>query len=163
MMEESNGGGPGQEPETPQAWTWSHYKSAADDSPGAEGSPRQEPASAAAPEQAGGNGAAPSGGSNSNFAALGLAAAIVVIGGLTWLFTTKDQEPKPAPAATEEALPAIRTGTGATTAPPPAPAAPEASGGAPAPAASEPAAPAGRHGGPVKRGTGKKRGKASRR
>lgn len=167
MEDNVNGGGADRGPDAPQAWTWSQFKGEAEGG----GSPApQQPAQGGG--SGGGSGGAPGGvpadaasagdaasqGRSSSLAALGLAAVIIVIGGLTWLFTTQSETSKPAPAAVEEELPAIRTApAGGEGEPSAAPSAPAAS--APAPAASQEqaaTAPA-RKAGPKKRAKPKAR------
>ncbi|PPD46621.1 MAG: hypothetical protein CTY15_01010 [Methylocystis sp.] len=138
----------------PAAWVWSQYRAESPAEPVsvgiAEETPQAPPAEAApdAPAPAPASGAA----RDSSAIGLGLAAAVLVIAGLTWLFTSK-----PASAPAESTLPAATEAPAqqkSEAAPPavepvaaPAPAAPAAEPAKPAP----PAAPA--HG----KGHGKQR------
>lgn len=80
----------GPEGHPPSAWVWSQYRGVAPDAPAAPVA--HEPGAAAAPS------ADPTAPKNSAMIGLGLAAAIIVIAGLTWLFTTS---PASSPARTE--------------------------------------------------------------
>jgi len=108
----------------PAAWVWSQYRGVAPaDPPSGEAAAQAPAASAAAPAA-----------KNMGMIGLGVAAAVIVIAGLTWLFATKpasapaDSTP---PAATEAPAEPQKS----EAAPPPAPAADAAP--APAPAATQ--------------------------
>jgi hypothetical protein len=97
----------GPEAQPPAAWVWSRYRGVATaETPSVDAHP-ETPAETTPAK-------------NPGAIALGLAAAVLVISGLTWLFTTK---PASEPAAPENATPATET-----------PAAPQKSEAAPAPA-----------------------------
>jgi hypothetical protein len=143
----TNSAGPEGQP--PAAWVWSHYRGVAPAEPAGpaeQAEPEQTPA-AAAPEAA-----LPL--KHSGLIGLGLAAAVIVIAGLTWLFTTGTAssptggETPPAATGTEsapqksEAAPPAAE-TRATPAPTPATAAAPAEEAKPA--APAPAAPAKKH------------------
>jgi cytoskeletal protein RodZ len=140
----TNSAGPEGQP--PAAWVWSHYRGVAPAEPA-------RPAEPAEPEQTTAA-AAPDSGlplKHSGLIGLGLAAAVIVIAGLTWLFTTGTAssptggETPPAaesaPQKSEAAPPAAETP--ATPAPTPATAAAPAEEAKPA--APAPAAPAKKH------------------
>ncbi|WP_363350283.1 hypothetical protein [Methylocystis echinoides] len=117
---EGHGGQP------PAAWVWSQYRGvlpAETEAPAADSAvPTPDEASPAG------------GGQKHGLIGLGLAAAVIVIAGLTWLFTTRSAY-GPAPEATPPAATGSETPQKSEAAPPP-PAA------APAPAATETPAPA---------------------
>ncbi|WP_442755297.1 hypothetical protein ACNHKD_01125 [Methylocystis sp. JAN1] len=124
----------GPEGQPPSAWVWSQYR----------GELPADPPAAETPVEAPSPAAAPAGRANSGMIGLGLAAAVIVIAGLTWLFTTKPASepaaPEPLPATTQEPAPAQKSEAE------PAPAPEPAAATAPAPAsdqqASKPAEPA---------------------
>jgi hypothetical protein len=98
----TNSAGPEGQP--PAAWVWSHYRGVAPAEPA-------RPAEPAEPEQTPAA-AAPAAAlplKHSGLIGLGLAAAVIVIAGLTWLFTTRtassptDGETPPAATGTESA------------------------------------------------------------
>ncbi len=158
----ANTEGPGGQP--PAAWVWSHYQGETPSTPapapeGAARAARPAPAPeefAARPaslEAAPTKGPAPA--KSFSLIGLGVAAAVIVIAGLTWLFATKPAsspadpatqmapaEP-PAPEQKSEAAPAVPATPAAAEAPAPAPvAAPEA----PKAEAPKAAAPVAEHG-----------------
>jgi cytoskeletal protein RodZ len=118
----------GPEGQPPSAWVWSHYRGV---QPGdAPAAVEQPPASAASAPAAAPVAAA----QHSSLIGIGLAAAVIIIAGLTWLFTTR---PAAGPNTTEE--PPAATGT--ETAPQKSEAAPPAAEPVAAPAATPAAAP----------------------
>lgn len=120
----ANNEGPGGQP--PSAWVWSQYRGVLPADPPAAGAPVETPVAAAVKAAPSSSPAAPAAGKHSSMVGLGLAVAVVVIAGLTWLFATKpasEPAPETPPAATET------------------PAAPQKSEAAPAPAAEPAAAP----------------------
>lgn len=84
----------------PAAWVWSQYRGVIADGPAsAQATPvPAEPHAAPAPVAA----AAGAEEKNSTLIGAGIAAAVLVIAGLTWLFTTQPAS-NPAPAATDSA------------------------------------------------------------
>jgi hypothetical protein len=133
----ANNEGPGGLP--PSAWVWSQYRGVlpAADSPVA-GAPVETPAagSSSIPD------AAPAAATNSSMIGLGLAAAVVVIAGLTWLFATKPASEPAAPQTSSAATEAPAEPQKSEAAPAPAAAAEPAATPATPPAAQEPAKPA---------------------
>lgn len=131
----ANNEGPGGLP--PSAWVWTQYHGVLPaDSPSASG-PVETPAAASPSIPAD----PPAAAKHSGMIGLGLAAAVVVIAGLTWLFATKPASepaaPQTSPAATEAPAEAQKS----EAAPAPAPAAEPAATPAP-PAAQEATKPA---------------------
>jgi hypothetical protein len=98
----------GPEGQPPAAWVWSQYRGVATAETRSLDAHPETPAPTAPPAK------------NPSVIGLGLVAAVLVITGLTWLFTTK---PASEPAAPENPTPATET-----------PAAPQKSDAAPAPA-----------------------------
>lgn len=125
----------GPEGQPPSAWVWSQYRGVQPgESPAHAAEP--PPAAAAAPTAP----AAPAVSQHSSLIGIGLAAAVIIIAGLTWLFTTR-------PAADPSAPGEPPAATGTESAPQKSEAAPPAAEPAatpaatPAPAAAPTAAP----------------------
>ncbi|KAF2991948.1 hypothetical protein OGR47_00190 [Methylocystis sp. MJC1] len=132
----------------PAAWVWSQYRGELP----AEAPPRETPAAASLVEPASPidpaplvNPVAPAASKHTGMIGLGLAGAVIVIAGLTWLFTSRPASApaeSPAPAATEaapqksEAAPPAVEPAAVVAPTPAAQEAPKAADPAPAPAAA---------------------------
>ncbi|WP_424360642.1 hypothetical protein [Methylocystis parvus] len=131
----ANNEGPGGLP--PSAWVWTQYRGVLPADPPAATAPVETPAAAASSIQA----APPAAAKHTSMIGLGLAAAVVVIAGLTWLFATKPASEPAAPQTSPAATEAPAEPQKKEAAPAPAPAAEPAATPAP-PAAQEAAKPA---------------------
>ncbi len=130
VMKMANTEGPGGQP--PAAWVWSAYRGVLPTGTEASAATKAPASTSAAP------GAAPTGGKH-GLIGLGLAVAVIIIAGLTWLFTTKTAS---GPASDDAAPATTESAPQKSEAAPPAPEPTPAAAEAPAPATPAPAAEA---------------------
>ncbi|WP_457798710.1 hypothetical protein [Methylocystis sp. S23] len=137
----------GPEGQPPAAWVWSQYRGVQPAEPPAAEAPAEEVAAPSAEPLGAPEADAPVPARNSSLIGLGLAAAVIVIAGLTWLFTTKPASGPTLPETPPTAEAPAQKSEAAPPAPAPDPAASATpAAAAPAQEAPKPAEPAPAHG-----------------